>query len=71
MTGNPAIADSVTVQLGDTILNPTFSALVAPGVYVVRVRVPDSQPAGDIPIVLGTNSIQSRGNVVLFVQQQQ
>ncbi len=70
VTGNPAIADGVTVQLGETILTPTFTALVAPGVYVVRVKVPDSQAAGDVPIVLATNSIQSRSNVLLFVQQQ-
>jgi uncharacterized protein (TIGR03437 family) len=70
VTGHPPLADPVTVMLGETVLDPVSTALVAPGVYVLRVKTPESLPPGDVPVTLQTNSIQSRPNVFLFVERQ-
>jgi len=68
-TGNQPVASVPTVLLGGTALTPSYAALVPPGVYVVRVTIPESQAAGEVPIVLEVNSIRSRDNVVLHIQQ--
>ncbi len=65
---NQPVTSVPTVLLGGAALTPSYSALVAPGVYVVRVTIPESQAAGEVPIFLEVNSVRSRDNVVLYVQ---
>lgn len=69
ITGNPSVSSAPTVLLGGTALTPTSTALVAPGVYVVRVKVPDSLATGEVPILLESNGIRSKSNVFLYIQQ--
>jgi len=69
VTGNSSLTDPVTVMLGETVLEPVSTAMVAPGVYVVRVKTPEALAPGDVAITLQTNSVQSRANVFLFVER--
>ncbi|MBI4907824.1 MAG: hypothetical protein HY820_29640 [Acidobacteria bacterium] len=67
--GSSPLSNTPSVLLGEVTLTPTYTALVAPGLYVVRVKVPDSAPGGDTPIVLQVNGISSQANVLVYVQQ--
>jgi len=44
-------------------VTPSSASLIAPGVYVVRVKVPESQEPGDVPLFFELNSVRSRDNV--------
>ena len=57
-----------TVRFGDVGVAPSLAALVSPGLYVVRVKVPESLPAGDVPVTLDVNGITSASNVLLNIQ---
>ncbi|MFN7923849.1 MAG: choice-of-anchor V domain-containing protein [Bryobacteraceae bacterium] len=69
-SGNFAVATLPKVRFGETSADPTAAVLVAPGVYVVRVKVPDSLGAGDVPVVLDVDGSTSAANVLLTVQAQ-
>lgn len=62
-----AVVNSPKVRFGGVTVDPTAVVLVSPGVYLVRVRVPQSQAPGDVPLVLDVNGNLSR-EVLLNVQ---
>jgi uncharacterized protein (TIGR03437 family) len=57
-----------TVRFGGTAVTPTMSAMVTPGIYLVRVKVPDSLAAGDVALTLEQGGVTSASNVFLFIQ---
>jgi uncharacterized protein (TIGR03437 family) len=65
-----AVTEPPAVQIGGVTVTPSSAVLIAPGVYVVRVKVPESQEPGDVPLVLELNGVRSRNNVFLYVQKQ-
>lgn len=67
--GNAPLSNTPAVLCGGVTLTPTYTGLVAPGLYVVRVKVPESSAGGDMPIALQVNGISSQANVLLYVQQ--
>lgn len=66
--GNPLPLSVIpTVRFGETGVTPSFAAMVAPGMYVVRVQVPESLAPGDIPLTLDSGGATSASNVLLTV----
>jgi uncharacterized protein (TIGR03437 family) len=62
------LAAAPVVRFGETSATPTLAAMVSPGIYVVRVKTPDSLAAGEVPLVLDFNGVTSSSNVFLLVQ---
>lgn len=69
--GNFAVVKPLTVRFGEVSVTPSLAALVSPGLYFVRVKAPDSLPAGDVPLVLEINGSTSASNVLLNIQSVQ
>lgn len=57
-----------SVRFGETAATPAMAAMISPGLYVVRVKVPDSLAAGEVPLVLDFSGTTSSSNVILLVQ---
>jgi uncharacterized protein (TIGR03437 family) len=55
-----------TIQIGSNSVSAVFAGLVSPGLYLIRVVVPDSA-TGDLPVVVMCAGISSPANVVLRV----
>jgi uncharacterized protein (TIGR03437 family) len=69
-TGAYSLSSSVTVTLGGTPLTPLFAALVAPGLYQVRITIPANVSVGDQLIQLNVaGQAQSPQNVYLSIGQ--
>lgn len=68
--GPAAVTGTVNVRFGGTSVAASSAVLISSGVYVVRVRVPESAAPGDVPVVIESNGVSSGENVVLFVQSQ-
>jgi uncharacterized protein (TIGR03437 family) len=64
-----SLASTLNVVLGGISLKPSFAALVAPGLYQIRIAVPSTLQPGDQAILLDFGSAQSAGNVYLTVQR--
>jgi uncharacterized protein (TIGR03437 family) len=64
-----SLASDLTVMLGGSSLPPAFAALVSPGLYQVRLVVPNTIQPGDQPIRLSVVGAQSASNVYLTIQQ--
>ena len=56
-----AVIEPPTVQIGGVTVTPSAAALIAPGVYVVRVKVPESQEPGERAAVLRVEQRQESG----------
>lgn len=67
--GGGPLSSAPVVLWGGVALTPTHTAWIAPGLYVVRVKVPDSAAGGDTPITLQVNGISSKEDVLVYVQQ--
>ncbi len=67
-SGSYPVSSTFSVVLGGARIAPSFAALVGPGLYQVRITVPDSMSAGNQPIVLDFGSAQSGSNVSLNIQ---
>jgi len=63
-----ALVNSLTVQFGEVGVPPSVAALVSPGLYLVRVKVPESLAPGDVALVLSINSTASAPEMLLNVQ---
>jgi uncharacterized protein (TIGR03437 family) len=69
-TGAYPVSASVTVFLGGTTIIPQFADLVGPGLYQVRITIPQSTTIGDQLISLIVNgTAQTPQNVYLTVGQ--
>ncbi len=67
-TGSYAVAASFRVLLGNAAIAPNVAALVAPGLYQVRIAVPPDTPSGDRPIRLDFGAVLSAPTVYLTIQ---
>jgi hypothetical protein len=56
------------VLLGNDAIVPSVAALVAPGLYQVRIAVPPGIASGDHPIQLDFGTVQSAKAVYLKIQ---
>jgi uncharacterized protein (TIGR03437 family) len=64
LTANPSVV------LGGVSVAPSFAALVAPGLYQMRIVIPPALSAGDQPILLDFGvGVQSAPNVFLSIQR--
>lgn len=69
VSATPAnLAAIPAVRFGESSVTPSLAVQVSPGIYVVRVKVPDSLAAGEVPLVLDFNGTTSSSNVVLLIQ---
>jgi len=66
--GAYALTSTFSVLIGGVAVNPSFVALVAPGLYQVRITIPASTPAGNQSIMLDFGTAQSAQNVSLNIQ---
>ena len=66
-SGTFAVVNPPKVRFGGVAVDPTTAALVAPGIYLVRVRVPQPQAPGDVQLALDVNGSVST-TVLLNVQ---
>ena len=64
-----AVIEPPAVRIGGVAVTPSSAAMIAPGVYVVRVKVPESQEPGETPLFFEVNGVRSRDNVFLYVQK--
>jgi uncharacterized protein (TIGR03437 family) len=62
------VSSPFLVVLGSTPILPQFAALIAPGLYQVRLTVPTSMAAGDQPLRFDFGDVQSAQNVYLTIQ---
>jgi uncharacterized protein (TIGR03437 family) len=69
-TGAFPLTAKVNVVLGGVSVTPSFAALVAPGLYQMRITIPAALAAGDQPILLDLGGgVQSAQNVFLSLQR--
>jgi len=61
------VAGAVNVRFGEQSVAATAAALVAPGVYAVRVKVPEGLEAGEVALVVEANGASSGPNVLLNI----
>jgi uncharacterized protein (TIGR03437 family) len=62
------VAGPVEVALGEEPLTPAFAGLISPGLYSVRIRIPEDFPARDAPIRVVSGEISSAAGVYLTVE---
>jgi uncharacterized protein (TIGR03437 family) len=62
------LAAAPVVRFGEISVSPTLAAMVSPGIYVVRVKTPDSLATGEVPLILETGGASSSPDVFLLVQ---
>jgi uncharacterized protein (TIGR03437 family) len=68
-SGSYSVSAPFRVVLGEARIDPGFAALVAPGLYQVRITLPPDIPGGAVPIMLDFGSIQSAPGVFLRIQR--
>ena len=57
-----------TVTINSVNANVTFGGLTYAGLYQINVKVPESTPSGDVPVVALVGSTASPANAVIAVQ---
>ncbi len=62
------LSNPLQVTLGSSQITPDFAGLISPGLYMVRIRVPDTLAPQDVPIHLVSGSINSADNVYLTIE---
>ncbi len=62
------VAGAVQVRMGPAAFESLAAAMVSPGLYTVRIRVPEQLPEGDVPLVLDVAGTLS-AEVLLKVQK--
>jgi uncharacterized protein (TIGR03437 family) len=67
VSGSFAVVNPPRVRFAGVAVDPIAAGLVAPGVYIVRVRVPENQAPGDVALVLDSGGNAST-SVLLNVQ---
>ncbi|MBL8176296.1 MAG: IPT/TIG domain-containing protein [Bryobacterales bacterium] len=67
ITAPIALGATPKVNFGGTSVDATSAVLAAPGVYLVRVKVPDGLAAGDVALAVDLNGSTSGDNVRLTV----
>jgi uncharacterized protein (TIGR03437 family) len=70
-SGSFPVANMPKVRFGEVTVDAASAALVSPGLYVVRVKVPESLAAGDVAVTLDVNGSTSAASVMMFVQAAQ
>jgi uncharacterized protein (TIGR03437 family) len=69
-TGAFPVTANVNVVLGGVSVTPAFAALVAPGLYQMRITIPAALAPGDQTILLDLGGgVQSAQNVFLSIQR--
>ncbi|MBZ5608832.1 MAG: hypothetical protein LAP38_11265 [Acidobacteriia bacterium] len=74
-SGIAGLVNGITVTIGGTTLAPSdvYYAGLSPGsisgLYQFDVRVPDSAPAGDIPVTISIGGIQTPGPATIPIQK--
>lgn len=63
-----AMATLPKVRFGQVTVDPVSAALVGPGLFAVRVKVPDSTGAGDVVVAIEAGGASSSDRVLLNVQ---
>jgi uncharacterized protein (TIGR03437 family) len=64
-----ALTNAVTATVGNIPAQVDFAGIIAAGLYQINIRVPASAGAGNLPLVLSVNGLQTQGNVFLPVAQ--
>lgn len=67
ITAPIALGATPKVNFGETSVDAASAVLAAPGVYLVRVKVPEGLAAGDTALVVDLNGVTSGDNVRLTV----
>jgi uncharacterized protein (TIGR03437 family) len=62
---------TIQVKIADQTVTPVSANLIAPGLYAVRVKLPDTLADGDLPIAIDAGGVTSADNVVLPVKKEQ
>jgi uncharacterized protein (TIGR03437 family) len=62
------LSNPIQVNLGPAQITPDFAGLVSPGLYLVRMRVPQTFSPQDAPIHLVSGNVSSADNVYLTVE---
>jgi uncharacterized protein (TIGR03437 family) len=63
------LATPVTIRIGGVDVTPDLAALTAAGVYQFNVKIPDSTPDGDVPVIATINSISTQSSARIRVQR--
>lgn len=63
------LSGTVNVKFGGASVAASSVALIAPGVYAVRVKVPDSLSSGDVSLAIELNGVSSGDNVLLNISK--
>jgi uncharacterized protein (TIGR03437 family) len=69
VSGAPQVSTPPTVKVGGVTV-PLISAVLTPsfaGLYQVAIQLPDSLPAGALPVQASVSGFQSPGGVTLYV----
>ena len=69
LTSPAPLAASVRIRVGDVDVTPDFAGLTAAGVYQFNVKIPDSTPDGDIPVIATINSASTQSAARIRVQR--
>jgi len=62
------LATAPKVRFGQVTVDPVSAALVGPGLYAVRVKVPDSTGEGDVSFAIEAGGLSSSDKVFLNIQ---
>ena len=69
LSGTAKLINAVTVRIGDVDVTPSFAGLTSTGVYQFNVKLPDSTPDGDVPVVTTINNSTSQSKAFIAVQR--
>jgi uncharacterized protein (TIGR03437 family) len=67
--GASNLTSTATVTIGGVDVTPSFAGLSATGLYQFNVKVPDSAPNGDVPVVATINGVSTQSNIFISVQK--
>lgn len=64
-----AVANPIRVRLANSVLEPIWAGLVSPGLYLVRLRIPQGLVPGQTPITLEVAGRLSRTDVYITIER--
>jgi uncharacterized protein (TIGR03437 family) len=64
-----ALTSPVTVRIGGVDVTPDFAGLASAGVYQFNVKVPDSTPDGNVPVIVTMNGVSTQSSALITVQK--
>jgi len=69
LAGPARLTSPITITFGGVSVTPDFAGLSATGLYQFNIRVPDSAPNGDVPVVATIGGVSTQSNVFISVQR--